>query len=61
MTREQYEMIRSGRGHNLNTTCDGDNGYGPCGQWSGYYYDADGETIRCAEGHVIVLDENKSV
>jgi hypothetical protein len=52
LTKDQIDAIADGRG-SLLTTCDGDIGYGPCGEWSQYTYSSDGAHVYCAAGHEI--------
>lgn len=51
LTAAELEQLASARGvTDLAVTCEGDNGYGPCGTYHDW---TDG---TCAEGHLIEID-----
>lgn len=51
LTAAEREQLASGRGvTDLAVTCEGDNGYGPCGTYHDW---TDG---TCAHGHAIEID-----
>lgn len=53
LTQQEIIEILEGRGDpDLDTTCEGDQGHGPCGTWMEYYVDDNGK-LRCNQDHEI--------